>query len=167
MKTIGIVGLSALGKSHFIEDFIQAFRFDGWTVSAIKHAPDGFDMDHPGKASYVRREAGCREVMLVGDRRLVLMKEFGVDPEPPLETLIARLDPVDLVIVEGFKTAAVSTIEICVASNGHAPRRPRNAHVVALVSDEPVEAPLPRFTVDDIAGLADFVAAHLALPKRV
>ena len=56
----------------------------------IKRVPDGFDLDQPGKTSYARREAGCREVMLVGDKRLVLMREFGPDPDPSLDSLLAR-----------------------------------------------------------------------------
>jgi molybdopterin-guanine dinucleotide biosynthesis protein B len=166
MKVIGVIGASALGRSPLVEDLIASLRLDGFTVSTIKRAPDGFDIDRPGKMCYARREAGCREVMLVGDRRLVLMQEFRTDPAPALETLIARLQPVDVVIVEGFQTARVPTIEICVPASGRPPRWPNNPHVVALVTDEPIAAPLPRFAVPDIAGLTDFVVAHLALARR-
>jgi len=154
LKVIGIIGTSVLGKNSLVEDLFQAIRFDGWTVSSIKHAPDGFDLDQPGKSSYRRREAGCRDVMLVEDRRLVLMQKYGADREPPLDALISRLDPIDLVIVEGFKGASVPTIEVCGASSGRAPRWPRDKHVVALVSPVPVATPLPTFTVEDTAGLA-------------
>ena len=129
-------------------------------------APDGFDLDQPGKMSWARREAGCREVMLVGDRRLVLMQEFGAGPAPALGALLARLDPVDLVVVEGFQAAAIPTLEICVPASGRPPRWPQNRHVVALVADEPIDAPLPRFAVADIAGVTDFVVGHLALSRR-
>ena len=166
MKVVGIIGASALPRGPFVETLIASFRLDGWSVSTIKRAPDGFDIDRPGKLSYARREAGCHEVMLVGDRRLVLMQEFRADPAPALPTLLARLDPVDLVIVEGFHDAAVPTIEVCVPASGRAPRWPQNRHVVALVSDEPVAAPLPRFAVADIPGLTDFVVGHVALSQR-
>jgi molybdopterin-guanine dinucleotide biosynthesis protein MobB len=166
MKVIGIIGASALRKGPFVETLIASFRLDGWSVSTIKRAPDGFDLDQPGKTSWARREAGCHEVMLVGDRRLVLMQEFRADAAPALGALIARLDPVDLVLVEGFQGAAVPTIEICVPASGRAPRWPQNRHVVALVADEAIDAPLPRFAVADIAGVTDFVVAHLALSRR-
>ena len=166
MKIIGLIGASALGKGLFAETLIASFHLDGWSVSTIKRAPDGFDLDRPGKTSYARREAGCREVMLVGDRRLVLMQEFRADPEPALATLVARLEPVDLVIVEGFKSAAVPTIEVCVPASGRAPRWPRDPHVVALVSDAPIATALPRFAVADIPGVTDFVVAHLGLVRR-
>ena len=163
MKAIGLIGVSALGKSRFVEDLIHAFRFEGWSVSTIKRAPDGFDLDQPGKTSYARREAGCHEVMLVGDKRLVLMREFGADRDPPLDSLLARLAPADVVIVEGFKTATLPTIEVCVPSSGRECQFPRNRHVVALVSDESIEAPLPRFRVDDVAGLVDHLSKVMGL----
>lgn len=166
MKVIGIIGASALGKGPFVETLIASFRLDGWSVSTIKRAPDGFDLDQPGKMSWARREAGCHEVMLVGDRRLVLMQEFRDGPAPTLGALIARLDPVDLVVVEGFQGAAIPTVEICVPSSGRAPRWPQNRHVVALVADEDADAPLPRFAVADVAGITDFVVGHLALSRR-
>ncbi len=163
MKVIGLIGASALGKSRFVEDLIHAFRFEGWSVSSIKRAPDGFDLDQPGKTSYARREAGCREVMLVGDKRLVLMREFGADLDPSLDSLLARLAPADVVIVEGFKTVTIPTIEVCVPSSGRECRFPRNKHIVVLVSDEPIEAPLPRFRVADVAGLVDHLSTVIGL----
>ena len=169
MNVIGLLGVSALGKSPFVEMLIGALRVDGFTVSTIKRAPDGFDLDRPGKVSWARREAGCREVMLAGDRRLVLMQEFRDAPQPPLEELVARLLPVDVVIAEGFQDAAVPTIEVVVPGSGRAPRWPSSPHIVAIVvdpADADVPAPLPRFAVADVAGLADFIKAQLALVRR-
>jgi molybdopterin-guanine dinucleotide biosynthesis protein MobB len=166
MKVIGLIGASALGKSRFVEDLIHAFRFEGFSVSTIKRVPDGFDLDQPGKTSYARREAGCREVMLVGDKRLVLMREFGADLDPSLDSLLARLAPADVVIVEGFKMATIPTIEVCMPSSGRECRFPGNKHIVALVSDEPIEAPLPRFRVDDVAGLVDHLSKVMGLTHQ-
>jgi molybdopterin-guanine dinucleotide biosynthesis protein MobB len=166
MKIIGLIGTSALGKSRFVEDLIHAFRFEGWSVSTIKRVPDGFDLDQPGKTSYARREAGCREVMLVGDKRLVLMREFGADPDPSLDSLISRLAPADVVIVEGFKTATIPTIEVCVPSSGRHCQFPKNEHIVALVSDEPIDAPLPRFRIDDVAELVEHLSRAMRLTRQ-
>ena len=90
MNIVGIIGASALRERSLVEEIILSLRFDGWSVSTLKRAPDGFDIDQPGKVSHRRREAGCREVMLVGDRRLALMMEFRDDPQPSLEWLAAR-----------------------------------------------------------------------------
>lgn len=155
-----------MGQGTFVEDLIHAFHFNGWSVSTIKRAPDGFDLDQPGKGSYARREAGCREVMLVGDKRLVLMQEFGADPEPSLDSLLARLALVDVVIAQGFKTAAIPTVEVCVPSSGRTMRWPGNKNIVSLVSDEPIETSLPRFRVADLAALADYLARVIGLTHQ-
>lgn len=166
MKVIGLIGASALGKNSLVDDLVHALRIDGWSVSTIKRAPDGFDLDQPGKTSYARREAGCRDVMLVGDKRLVLMHEFRDAPEPTLEALLARLAPVDVVIAEGFKSASIPTIEVCIPASGRECRWKTNPHVVALISDEAIESPLPRFRVDDVAALAEHIADVLELPRQ-
>lgn len=163
MKAIGIVGASVLGKAPFVDHLLEALRFDGLRVSVLKHAHDGFDIDEPGKASWCRREAGAHEVMLVGDRRLVLMREYRRAPEPTLPELLARLEPVDLVIVEGFRDIPVPTLEVFRPSTGRLPRWPSSRDIVAVVSDEPVDTPLPCFAPEDSGAIADFVAAHLAL----
>lgn len=165
MKAFAIVGASVIGKAPFVETLIEAYRFDGYSVSCIKHAPDGFDIDQPGKASFIRRQAGAAEVMLVGDRRLVLMREYRKDPEPSLASLMARLAPVDLVIVEGFHKAALPTVEVYRPTSGRAPRFAENRNVVAVVSDEPLDLPLPCFALDDLGTLADFMARRIALVK--
>lgn len=168
MKAFAIVGASALGKAPFVEKLVEAFRLDDHTVSIVKHAPDGFDIDTPGKASHVRREAGAGEVMLVGDRRLVLLKEYQGAPEPGLAALLARLEPVDLVIIEGFRSAPYPTLEVHRPSHGRAPRWAHNRHVVAVASDEPQQAPVPVFALDDVAALAGFMAgqAGIVVPRR-
>jgi molybdopterin-guanine dinucleotide biosynthesis adapter protein len=163
LKIIGIVGASALRARSLIDKLIASLRFDGWSVSTIKRAPDGFDLDQPGKTSYERREAGCREVMLVGDRRLALMSEFRDEPEPPLTDLASRLLPVDIVIAEGFKDASVPTVEVFVRARHAEPRCDRDSNIVAVISDERIECRVPRFDPDDIDGLCTFLVRHLGL----
>jgi molybdopterin-guanine dinucleotide biosynthesis adapter protein len=163
LKVIGIVGASAMRDRDLVDAIILSLRFDGWSVSTIKRAPDGFDVDQPGKLSYRRREAGCREVLLVGDRRSVLMTEFRDESEPSLEQLAARLLPVDVVIAEGFKDAAVPTVEVYVAGHRE-PRWQSDANIVAVVTDDPLECAVPCFRTDDTDGLCRFLVARLGLP---
>jgi len=156
MKCIALAGFSTLRASGLVDDLIVALTIDGWTVSAVKRAPDDFDLDQPGKWSHLRREAGCGEVLLVGARRFALLHEFRAQPVPPLADLLARLAPVDIVLLEGFRDAAVPTIAV-VADGARA--APAGAHVVALVAGQPVDSPLPTFAPDDAVGLAAFIAA--------
>lgn len=166
MKAFAVIGTSTIGKAPFVTRLIEAYRFEGHSVSVIKHAPDGFDLDEPGKASHARREAGAQEVMLVGDRRLVIMSEYGFQPRPPLEALMERLVDVDLVIVEGYHDTVLPTVEIYRPNGRRGPRFAENRNVVAVVSDEPLEAPVASFRLEDIDAIADFMAAKIGLVRR-
>ena len=158
MKCIALAGFSALRASGFVDDLIAALTIDGCTVSAIKRAPDDFDIDQPGKWSHQRREAGCGEVMLVGAHRYALLHELGAAPVPPLAALLARLAPVDVVLLEGFRNADVPTIAVVATGSEAAARAAQDPRVVALVVPQPVDSPLPTFAPDDAAGLAGFIA---------
>ena len=151
---------------NIVENLILALRFENWTVSAIKRAPDGFDLDQPGKTSYERREAGCREVMLVGDRRLALLSEFRDEQPPSLAELVARLQPVDVVVAEGFKGATIPTVEIFVRARHGEPRCARDANIVAVVSDEHLECRVPCFDPADVDGLCRLLTRRLGLERK-
>lgn len=163
MKSFAVTGTSQLRGAPFVERLIEAYRIDGYSISVVKRAPDGFDLDQPGKASFARREAGAREVMLVGDRRLVLMNEYGRDRAPPLEALLERLRAVDLVIVEGYHDTLLPTLEFFRPTSGRPPRFSEDPGIVAVVSDEPLDIAVPSFALDDIDGIADFMATKIGL----
>lgn len=163
MGIVNIVGSSTFEKGRLVEGLVRAFAGEGLSVSVIKRAPDGFDIDQPGKGSYEKRKAGAREVMLANAERFVLMRENDAPGEPDLKRLLGRLEPVDLVIAEGFHGAGVPTVEAFRPSAGREPRWPKNRDVIALVTDEPLEAPLPVFSIEDIPALARFVAQRLAI----
>ena len=51
MRIFGFAGFSGSGKTTLIEKLISRARARGLTVSLIKHAHHGFDVDRPGKDS--------------------------------------------------------------------------------------------------------------------
>src|SRR5579863_4395000 len=99
----GLAGWSGSGKTTLLEKLIPALAARGLRVATLKHAHHDFDTDQPGKDSWRHRRAGASEVMVSSSRRWALVHELRGEPEPPLEDLLARLSPADLVIVEGFK----------------------------------------------------------------
>lgn len=163
MRIINVLGSSAFEKGRIVEGLVGALRTRGFSVSVVKRVPDGFDIDQPGKGSYEKRKAGAREVMLANRERFALLRESDGTVEPDLEALVGRLDPVDVVVAEGFHGAPVPTIEAFRPSRGREARWPTDGHVIAIVSDEPIDAPLPVFPIEDTASLAGFLALRLAL----
>ena len=158
MRLIGLSGWSGSGKTTLITALVPALRARGRTVSTIKHAHHSFDIDKPGKDSFVHRQAGAEEVLIASNRRWALMRELRDEPEPPLRDLLTRLAPVDLVLIEGFKRESHPKIEIHRAAVGKPLLYPEDPHMVAVASDPRLEdAPIPHVSLSDIDAIADLV----------
>lgn len=159
MQVFGFAGWSGSGKTTLIEQLIPRFGSLGLTVSLIKHAHHEFDVDQPGKDSYRHRVAGCHEVLVSSAVRWAQMHELRGAPELSLAQAVQRLSPCDLVLIEGFKTAAIPKLEVYRGSVGKPLLHPGDPHIVAIATDEALVTPLPRFDIGDVAGIADFIVA--------
>ena len=163
MKVFGFAGWSGSGKTTLIEKLIPRLAGVGLRVSLIKHAHHTFDVDQPGKDSYRHRHAGASEVLVTSSRRWVLMHELRGAAEPPFDEQLARLSPCDLVIVEGFKRAAIPKLEVWRRATGEPMLHPNDPHIVAVASDSRIDTPLPLLDLNDDASIASFILAHLRL----
>ncbi len=164
MRIIGLAGWSGAGKTTLLTKLIPALVARGVRVSTLKHAHHAFDVDHPGKDSHVHRQVGASQVLVASANRWALMTELRGAPEPPLRALLAKLDPVDLVLVEGFKREGHPKIEVHRAANGKPWLHPQDPRILALASDvaPPPGAP-PHLHLDDVPAIAD-AALRLAEP---
>jgi len=61
MRVLGLAGWSGAGKTTLLSRLIPVLRAKGYSVSTLKHAHHTFDIDKPGKDSYLHREAGASE----------------------------------------------------------------------------------------------------------
>ena len=165
MKVWGVTGWKNTGKTGLVERLVTEFTARGLTVSTIKHAHKGFDIDHPGTDSARHRAAGASEVILSSATRMALMQEHRGAEEPTLDALLARLSPVDLVLVEGFKAERHPKIETHrAAAIKDAPRAGTDPTIRALASDTAhPDAPVPVFDLNATAAIADFIASELDL----
>lgn len=168
MRAVGLVGWSGAGKTTLIVRLIPEFHRRGLSVSTIKHAHHGFDLDRPGKDSYEHRVAGAQEVLVASANRLALMRELRGAPEPSLGDLLRMLEPVDLVLIEGFKRDPLPKIEVYREANGKPPMHPEDDDIVAVMSDCATSAArLPHASINDAAAAADLVLAHAASIEAV
>ncbi len=165
MRVIGLAGWSGSGKTTLITKVIPVLVRRGLKVATIKHAHHEFDIDKPGKDSWLHREAGASEVVVSSGRRWALIHELRGEPEPPLVELLAKLAPADLVIVEGFKRYAYPKLEIYRAAEGKPLIYPEDDCIVAIAADVLLpQSQLPVLMLDDIEGIADVLQAE-ALPR--
>lgn len=160
MRMIGLAGWSGAGKTTLIAALLPTLIARGISVSTIKHAHHAFDVDRPGKDSFVHREAGAREVLVASSQRIALMRELRGEPEPPLADLIGRLAPVDLVIVEGFKRAPVPKLEVFRRETGKDLLHPIDPTIMAIATDAPGPFPIERLDLDDVQAIADWIEAR-------
>lgn len=162
MRILGIAGWSGSGKTTLLAGLIPLLVQRGLKVSTIKHAHHQFDIDQPGKDSYRHREAGATEVLVSSAQRFALLHEHRGAPEPTLEELLAKLSPVDLVLVEGFKKEGHPKIEVWRAATGKPMLQPEDPQVIAVASDSALpDLPVPRLDAGNADEVADFICAWL------
>src|ERR1700688_1024127 len=167
MKLFGLAGWSGSGKTTLVRGLLPELGRRGLAVSTIKHAHHSFDVDQPGKDSYEHRRAGAAEVLVSSAARWALMHELRGAAEPSLDELLARLSPVDLVIVEGFKGHRHDKLEVYRAALAKPLLCREDASVVAVASDGPIAGlRIPLLEVNDIAAIASFIVAHTGLGER-
>jgi molybdopterin-guanine dinucleotide biosynthesis protein B len=160
MRIIGLAGWSGSGKTTVITKLIPRLTARGLRVSTLKHAHHGFDLDQPGKDSFMHRTAGATEVIVSSARRFAVLHELRDEPEWDLRALVAKMSPVDLVLVEGFKRDAFPKIEIHRAANGKPLIHPDDPHIVAIAADTALpQAKVPVIGLDDVDAIADLVLA--------
>ena len=162
-KAIGFIGYSNSGKTTLIEKLIPRFRARGLSVSAIKNAHHGFDMDRPGKDSFRYRESGAGQVLIATTERWALLTETPTG-HATLEDLLAELAPCDLVIVEGFKSEGrIPRIEVRRSTVSDPPLFPHDPNVIAVAADFALDCPLPVLDLNDADKIAAFITQRLSL----
>ena len=159
MLLLGITGWSGSGKTTLLTALIPLLTARGRRVSTVKHAHHDFDLDQPGKDSWRHRAAGAHEVMIATSRRWALLHE-NTGAEPDLAALLARLAPVDLVLVEGFRASPHPKIEVHRPSLGKPPIWPDRADIVAVATDVALQhCPVPQLGLSNPGAVVDWIEA--------
>lgn len=158
MRIIGLAGWSGSGKTTLITKAIPRLIARGCRVSTLKHAHHGFDLDQPGKDSFFHRTAGATEVIISSAKRFAILHELREEPEWDMSALLAKISPVDLVLVEGFKRDKFPKLEVHRAANGKPLLQPEDPLILAIASDHPLpEAKVPVLDLNDVEAIVDLL----------
>lgn len=163
MKVFGVTGWKNAGKTGLMERLVTEITGRGISVSTVKHAHHSFDVDQPGKDSFRHRVAGAQEVVLASANRIAVMHELRGAPEPSLADLLARLSPVELVLVEGYKGGDHPKVEAHRAVTNQPLIAPGDPSIRAVASDTKLTLDRPVFDLDDTRTIADFILAEVGL----
>ncbi len=170
MKTVqipvlGFAAFSGTGKTTLLTQLIPQLFNKGIRCGIIKHSHHNFDIDKPGKDSHRLRMAGASPVMLISSHRRAIITEFNTQKEPELFEQLPFMNqqPIDLILVEGFKKTHFPKIEL------HRPilkkplLYPDDKSIIAIASDQPVPTPvnLTPLDLNDIAGIAQFISTWI------
>jgi len=167
MQTFGLVGWSGSGKTTLLKQLIPEIIRRGFTVSTVKHTHHHFDIDKKGKDSYQHREAGATEVVITGTERWALLHENRGQKEPDISDLLSRMSPVDLVLIEGFKSHPHDKMEIHRPEVGKPLLAANDPTVIAVATDdENLATDIARLDLNNIATVADFILRWTGLDKK-
>ena len=163
-KVIGVAGFKNAGKTTLVEKLVRELTRRGHRIATVKHAHHSFDIDHEGRDSFRHRKAGAGEVAVVSRHRWAIIHELHDEAEPPLEEMLAKLAPCDLVIVEGYKRDSHYKIEVRNIGLDHPRLAGEDLTIIAIAANGAIaDAPVPLFDRDDVSALASFIEQRMEL----
>ena len=159
---VSIIGKSKSGKTTFIERLVQELKSRGYRVATIKHIPQGVSFDEPGKDSWRHLQAGSEAAVVSSPEKIVMIKP--VERDSTLDDVTHFLgEGYDIILTEGFKQGSAPKIEIHRKNAG--PLLKGVKRLIAIVTDEPLEAKARQFSLEDIKGLADLLEKGFIKPQ--
>ena len=153
------MGPSGSGKTELICRLLEWFQAQGLKVAILKHSHK-LNLGDESKDTGRYHQAGARIVALAAPGLLQVTRYLPEDP--PLATVLDALAPgVDLILVEGYKTSPLPKVALVGLKLENI--LPNISHVIALVSSDPVDSPLPVFHPRQAAELCAFLMTYLGL----
>ncbi len=156
---VSIIAKSGTGKTTFLEKLIPALRRYGLRVGVLKHHSHSTPFDIPGKDTYRLAQAGAEIVVGASAvQTAVFIQQSGSDD---LDATIARfLGDMDIVLTEGFKRGDYPKIEVHRAARS-ASLLCEPHELLLVVSDEPLDIPVPQFDLNDAEGVGAWLMEWL------
>ncbi|HAR95099.1 MAG TPA: molybdopterin-guanine dinucleotide biosynthesis protein B [Deltaproteobacteria bacterium] len=152
---VSIVGRAKTGKTTVVAKLIAILKDRGIRVATIKHHPHDFEIDREGKDTDRHKKAGAVLSMIASPRKIAVVRD--VEEEMTVDQLVSRyIDDVDLIITEGFKREHFPKIEVY-SARSEPPATLDDPQLLALMSDTPVDAPVPVLKRDDVEAAADII----------
>lgn len=166
-KVIGVAGFKNAGKTTLVERLVRELTARGYRIATVKHAHHSFDIDHEGRDSFRHRHAGASEVAVISGQRWAIIHELRNEAEPSFDSILEKLTPTDLVIVEGYKHGSHDKIEVRNLALAHPKLAGDDPSIVAIAATGAIaDAQVPVFDRDHVESLADFIITHMRLEKK-
>ena len=159
---ISFIGKSNSGKTTLLEKVISELNSRKYRIATIKHTAEEATLDTPGKDTWRHLHAGSKATAIGSDKRIVLIKP--VKKKSTVDEMARLLgEDYDIIITEGFKQGPYPKIEVHRKEVGPLLADIRN--LVAIATNEPLDADVRQFSIDDPASIADFIEAEYIRPQ--
>jgi molybdopterin-guanine dinucleotide biosynthesis protein B len=160
---VSIIGRPKSGKTTLIEKLIRELSSRGYRVATVKHIYHGMSFDKPGKDSWRHLEAGSMMTIAISRDKMVFIRPLA--KEATLSEIVRILaEDCDLILTEGFKYHDAPKIEVRRREVG--PPLSGLKKLIAVVTDEPLETGVRKFSSADTKGLADFIETGFIKSQR-
>lgn len=170
LPLVGFCAFSGTGKTTLLTHLLPLLKNRGLRIGVVKHAHHRFDIDYPGKDSFELRLAGASQMLVASRKRMAWVKETQENrPEPVLEEALLALETehLDLVLVEGFKQAAIPKIELHRPALGKPLMYPAMSNIIAIATDVPLadkNINLPLLNLNQPVEITEFIIETILLP---
>lgn len=154
--TYSLVAYSNSGKTTFLEKLIPELKKRGLRVAVIKHDGHDFQLDKEGKDSWRITQAGADVTAIVSKTHAAVMENRPV----PFAEIVERIENVDVKIIEGGKHDDWRKIMLYREAAGK-PMAAEPGDCFAVVTDAAIDCPVPMFSLDDAAGLAELIVKDI------
>ncbi len=101
---------SNVGKTKVLCDIIRELKRRNYKVGTIKHDVHSFEIDHPGKDTWMHAEAGADVVSISSKKKMAIIEK--IEKEYSLDEMIKKIKDVDIVITEGYKSENKPKLEV-------------------------------------------------------
>ena len=148
---------------------MAALKAKGLAVAVLVEAPEGFDIDRPGKDSHEHRRAGAHEVVIASAKRWALLHENHPKQGYKAPDFAAAMESADLLLLLGFEAEDQPRLAILDAGQGDTPATPGPRRVVVRLPNGPGAVRLdgpPVHGLEDYDGIADLILDYHGLGRR-
>ncbi|MBU5425163.1 molybdopterin-guanine dinucleotide biosynthesis protein B [Tissierella pigra] len=145
---------SNVGKTTVLCKIISELRNRGYRVGTIKHDVHGFEIDKPGKDTWLHAEAGANVVSISSPRKMAIIEQ--VEEEYTLDAVIEKIDNVDIIITEGYKNENKPKLEVFrkeVAEKLHS----KDEELFGIITDKTFHKNIPQFDFTEIKEVVDLI----------
>ena len=158
MKRVHVIGRKNSGKTSLVVDLVGYLNSQGVRVGTIKHTHHQHELDTPGKDSHRHRQAGAAAVGILSPAvSAVFLPAQAPDDLFRYQQMAPLFSDCCLVLVEGHSATSGPRVEVWRAATDQDPLAAEDPAILAVVTDDPVDVPVPVWPRADIVFLADQV----------